>query len=62
MADEILHAAARNRSLDNISVVFVAFQRFKDYVEMMFKQEIVTAQPVPIPSINLQQITAHEAD
>lgn len=25
VADEILHAAARNRSLDNISVVFVAF-------------------------------------
>ena len=25
VADEILHAAANNRSLDNLSVVFVAF-------------------------------------
>ena len=39
VADEILHACARNRSLDNLSIVFVAFQRFKDYIEM-FKQEI----------------------
>ena len=28
VADEILHACARYRSLDNISIVFVAFQRF----------------------------------
>ena len=44
VADEILHASARNRSLDNLSIVFVAFQRFKEYIEM-FKQEV--AQPAP---------------
>ena len=34
VADEILHASAKARSLDNISVVFVAFRRFKEYIEM----------------------------
>jgi serine/threonine protein phosphatase PrpC len=33
IADEILNQAARNHSLDNLSIVFVAFQKFKDYVE-----------------------------
>ena len=33
VADEILHAAANNRSLDNLSIVFVAFQRYKDYID-----------------------------
>lgn len=45
VADEILHASAKNRSLDNLSIVFVAFQRFKDYIEM-FKQEIVQHNPL----------------
>lgn len=45
VADEVLHASAKHRSLDNLSVVFVAFQRFHDYIEM-FKQEIVP-QPGP---------------
>lgn len=34
VADEILHASARARSLDNLSIVFVAFKRFRDYIEM----------------------------
>lgn len=34
VADEVLHACARVRSLDNLSVVFVAFKRFKEYIEM----------------------------
>ena len=34
VADEVLHAVAKARSLDNISVVFVAFKRFKEYIEM----------------------------
>ena len=29
VADEVLHASAKARSLDNLSVVFVAFKRFK---------------------------------
>jgi protein phosphatase 2C family protein 2/3 len=33
VADEILHAAARNRSLDNLSIVFVAFKSYRDYIE-----------------------------
>ena len=33
VADEVLHAAARNRSLDNLSIVFVAFKRYRDYIE-----------------------------
>jgi hypothetical protein len=33
IADEILHSAARNHSLDNLSIVFIAFQKFKDYIE-----------------------------
>jgi protein phosphatase 2C family protein 2/3 len=32
VADEILHASARKRSLDNLSIVFIAFQRFSDYI------------------------------
>ena len=34
VADEVLHMSAKNRSLDNLSVVFVAFRRFKEYIEM----------------------------
>jgi hypothetical protein len=33
IADEILHSAAKNHSLDNLSIVFIAFQKFKDYIE-----------------------------
>lgn len=33
IADEILVSAAKNHSLDNLSIVFVAFQKFKDYIE-----------------------------
>ena len=33
VADEVLHAAAKNRSLDNLSIVFVAFKRYRDYIE-----------------------------
>ncbi len=50
VADEILHKCAKNRSLDNLSVVFVAFQKFKDYIDM-FKQEI--SQSASIPPTNL---------
>ena len=39
VADEVLHASAKARSLDNLSVVFVAFKRFKDYIESMQNQE-----------------------
>jgi hypothetical protein len=28
-----LHSAAKNHSLDNLSIVFIAFQKFKDYIE-----------------------------
>ena len=35
VADEVLHASAKARSLDNLSVVFVAFKRFREYVESM---------------------------
>lgn len=38
VADEVLHACAKVRSLDNLSVVFVAFRRFKEYIEMHDKQ------------------------
>ena len=34
VADEILHQSAEKRSLDNLSIVFIAFKRFKDYIEM----------------------------
>lgn len=33
IADEILTSAAKNHSLDNLSIVFIAFQNFKDYIE-----------------------------
>ena len=33
ITDEIVQSAARNHSLDNLSVVFIAFKRFQDYVE-----------------------------
>ena len=46
VADEVLHAAARSRSLDNISVVFVAFKRFKEYIEMT-NQEYISPPPIP---------------
>ena len=46
VADEILHAAAKARSLDNISVVFVAFKRFKEYIEMA-NQEYISPPPIP---------------
>ena len=42
VADEVLHAAAKARSLDNISVVFVAFKNFRLYVEQMQDQEFFT--------------------
>ena len=32
IADEIIQAAARNHSIDNISVVFIAFKKFEEYV------------------------------
>lgn len=59
--DELLHSVARARSLDNLSIVFVAFQRFKDYIEM-FKQEIsaqVSNNPMPM-QVSLSHITAQE--
>ena len=43
VADEVLHASAKAKSLDNISVVFVAFKRFKEYVESMENQEYFVA-------------------
>lgn len=61
--DELLHSVARARSLDNLSIVFVAFQRFKDYIEM-FKQEIsaqVGNNPMPM-QVSLSHMTAHEND
>ena len=47
VADEILHASAKARSLDNLSVVFIAFDRFKDYIESMEDQEYSFAAPAP---------------
>jgi len=35
VADEILHAAAKSRSLDNLSIVFIAFKSFKNYIEQI---------------------------
>lgn len=32
IGDEIIQAAARSHSIDNLSVVFVAFKKFEDYV------------------------------
>jgi hypothetical protein len=32
IGDEIIQAAARYHSIDNLSVVFVAFKKFEDYV------------------------------
>ena len=58
VADEVLHASAKARSLDNLSVVFVAFKRFKDYLENMHSQE-VNINPPLAPAI--QQL-AHDQD
>lgn len=33
ISDEIIQAAAHNHSVDNLSVVFIAFKKFVDYVE-----------------------------
>lgn len=38
VADEILHASARKRSLDNLSIVFIAFQRYSDYINAFQKE------------------------
>ena len=32
IGDEVILAAARSHSIDNLSVVFVAFKKFEDYV------------------------------
>jgi hypothetical protein len=34
IGDEIIQAAARYHSIDNLSVVFVAFKKFEDYVNL----------------------------
>lgn len=44
IADEVLQAAARSHSIDNLSVVFIAFKKFEDYV---------------MKGINLQQQQTH---
>jgi len=33
ISDEIIQAAAHNHSVDNLSVVFIAFKKFADYIE-----------------------------
>ena len=57
VADEVLHQSAKNRSLDNLSVVFVAFKRFKEYIEMTNQEYLA---PQPAPSINLNPVQAHD--
>lgn len=32
IGDEVIQAAARYHSIDNLSVVFIAFKKFEDYV------------------------------
>jgi len=32
-ADEILREAARLKTMDNISIVMIAFKKFSDYIE-----------------------------
>lgn len=32
ISDEVIQAAARCHSIDNLSVVFIAFKKFEDYV------------------------------
>ena len=39
-ADEILKAAAINKTLDNISIVVIAFKRLQDYLEQVRQQEL----------------------
>ena len=50
VADEVLHSAAKNRSLDNLSIVFVAFKRFRDYIESG-KMETIDIPMEPVKPI-----------
>lgn len=61
MADEVLHASAKARSLDNLSVVFVAFRRFKEYIETMQHQEYLSPMQ-PGQAILMKAVTGNAAD
>lgn len=54
VADEILHAAARNRSLDNLSIVFVAFKRYREYIESG-KTEVIEIPRNPTTNLSSHQ-------
>jgi hypothetical protein len=42
ITDEIIQSAARNHSIDNISVVFVAFKKFENYINEGLRQVAVS--------------------